>query len=98
MLPALILALAALGLALLRLLAYRRQLNDMALALEETPAQSNLPLTVELDSAPARRLCRAVNRRLEEGRRLRMEALKGERELRYTMVLSLIHISEPTRR
>ncbi len=86
MLPALILALAALGLALLRLLAYRRQLNDMALALEETPAQSNLPLTVELDSAPARRLCRAVNRRLEEGRRLRMEALKGERELRYTMV------------
>ena len=85
MLPALILALAALGLALLRLLAYRRQLDDMARVLEETPAQSNVPLTLGLDSAPARRLCRAVNRRLEEGRRLRMEALNSERELRYTM-------------
>lgn len=85
MLPALILALAALGLALLRLGAYRRQLEDMARTLEETPAQSNLRLTVGMNSASARRLCRAVNRRLEEGRQLRTQALNSERELRYTM-------------
>lgn len=85
MLPALILALAALGLALLRLWAYRRQLEDMARVLEETPAQSNLRLSVGTDSAPVRRLCRAVNRRLEEGLRLRVEALNSQRELKYTM-------------
>lgn len=85
MLPALILALAALAFALLRLWAYRRQLDGMARVLEEAPAQSNLRLTVEMDSAPARRLCRAVNRRLEEGRRLQAETLRGERELKYTM-------------
>ena len=85
MLPALILALAALSLALLRLLAYRRQLEDMARTLEETPPQSNLRLTVGMSSAPARRLCRAVNIRLEEGRRLQAEALQSERELKYTM-------------
>ena len=85
MLPVLILALASLGLALLRLWAYRRQLEDMARVLEETPAQSNLRLTAEMSSAPVRRLCRAANRRLEEGLRLRLEALNSERELKYTM-------------
>lgn len=85
MLPALILALVALGFAALRLWGYRRQMEEMARVLEETPAESNLRLTVGMDSAPARRLCRAVNRRLEEGRRLRAESLKGEQELRYTM-------------
>ena len=85
MLPALILALTALGLALARLWAYRRQLEDMARVLEETPAQSNLRLSVGTDSAPVRRLCRAVNRRLEEGLRLRVEALNSQRELKYTM-------------
>ena len=85
MLPALILALVALGFAALRLWGYRRQMEEMAHVLEETPAESNLRLTVGMDSAPARRLCRAVNRRLEEGRRLRAESLKGEQELRYTM-------------
>ena len=50
MLPVLILALASLGLALLRLWAYRRQLEDMARVLEETPAQSNLRLTAEMSS------------------------------------------------
>ncbi len=85
MLTALILALVVLGGVLLRLLAYRRQLEYMARVLEETPAESNLCLTVWMDSTPARRLCRAVNRRLEEGRRLRLEALDSERKLKYTM-------------
>ena len=42
MLPALILSLLALVLALLRLLAYRNQMLEMARVLEETPAESNL--------------------------------------------------------
>lgn len=85
MLPALLLALAALGLALLRILAYRRQMQKMARMLEETPAQSNLRLAVEMPGAAPRQLCRAVNARLEEGRQLRLEAQKRERELKYTM-------------
>ena len=85
MLPALILALSALGLAALRLWAYRRQLEEMAQVLEETPVDSNLRLTVGMSGAPARRLCRAVNQRLEAARCLRLEAQRGERELRYTM-------------
>ena len=85
MLLALILALAALALALLRLLAYRRQLLDMARTLEETPVESNLRLTVQMDSEPARRLCRAVNARLESGRQLRLDILEREREMKYTM-------------
>ena len=68
----LLLALAALALAVLRLL-------------EETPAESNLRLTVRMSGAAPRRLCRAVNARLEAGRQLRLEALRGERELKYTM-------------
>ena len=85
MLPALILTLAAMGLSLTRLLAYRRQLEDMARVLEETPAESNLHLTVNMSGTAPRRLCRAVNRRLEEGRRLRVEALSSERDLKHTM-------------
>lgn len=85
MLPALILALAALGLALLRLWAYRKQLLEMARVLEETPAESNLRLTVQMSGAAPRRLCRAVNARLESGRRLRLEALRSEQGLKYTM-------------
>lgn len=68
----LLLALAARALAVLRLL-------------EETPAESNLRLTVRMSGAAPRRLCRAVNARLEAGRQLRLEALRGERELKYTM-------------
>ena len=68
----LLLALAALALAVLRLL-------------EETPAESNLRLTVRMSGAAPRRRCRAVNARLEAGRQLRLEALRGERELKYTM-------------
>ena len=85
MLPVLISALAALGLALLRLWGCHRQMAEMARVLEETPAESNLRLTMEVNSATARRLCRAMNARLEEGRRLRTQALNSERELRYTM-------------
>lgn len=85
MLPALILALAALGIALLRLRAYRAQLLEMARVLEETPTESNLRLTVQMSGAAPRRLCRAVNVRLEEGRRLRLETSRRERELKYTM-------------
>ena len=85
MLPALILALAALGIALLRLWSYRAQMLEMARVLEETPAQSNLRLTVGMTGAPPRRLCRAVNLRLEEGRRLRLETQQREQELKYTM-------------
>jgi len=85
MLPALILALTALGIALLRLWAYRTQLLEMARTLEETPPESNLRLTVRMSGAVPRRLCRAVNRRLEEGRRLRLETRKREEELKYTM-------------
>ena len=85
MLPALILALAALGIALLRLWSYRAQLLDMARMLEETPAESNLRLTVRMSGAAPRRLCRAINARLEEGRRLRLEARQQEQELKYTM-------------
>ena len=85
MLPALILSLLALALALLRLLAYRNQMLEMARVLEETPAESNLCLTVQMSGAAPRRLCRAVNARLEQGRQLRLEALRGERELKYTM-------------
>ena len=85
MLPALILALAALALALLRLWAYRAQLLEMARVLEEAPAQSNLRLTVNMSGAAPRRLCQAVNKRLEEGRRLRLETSRQEQELKYTM-------------
>ena len=85
MLPALILALAALGIALVRLWAYRAQLLEMVRALEETPAESNLRLTVNMSGAAPRRLCQAVNRRLEEGRQLRLEASRREQELKYTM-------------
>lgn len=85
MLPTLILALAALGIALLRLRAYRAQLLEMARVLEETPTESNLCLTVRMSGAAPRRLCRAVNQRLEEGRRLRLETSRREQELKYTM-------------
>ena len=85
MLPALILALAALALALLRLWAYRAQLLEMARVLEETPPESNLRLTVRMSGTAPRRLCQAVNARLEEGRRLRLEILRREQELKYTM-------------
>ncbi|MCI8971332.1 MAG: HAMP domain-containing histidine kinase [Oscillibacter sp.] len=85
MLPALVLALAALGTALLRLWSYRAQLLEMARILEETPAESNLRLTVRMSGPAPRRLCRAVNRRLEEGRRLRLETQRREQELKYTM-------------
>ncbi|MCI9119845.1 MAG: sensor histidine kinase, partial [Flavonifractor sp.] len=85
MLPALMLALAALGIALLRLWAYRAQLLEMARALEETPTESNLRLTVRMSGTAPRRLCQAVNARLDEGRRLRLETQRRERELKYTM-------------
>ena len=85
MLSALILALAALGGAAVRLWAYRAQMLEMARTLEETPTESDLRLTVRMSGAPPRRLCRAVNARLEEGRRLRLETQKREQELRYTM-------------
>ena len=85
MLSALILNLIALGIAVLRLWAYRSQLLEMARILDETPAESNLCLTVQMSGRAPRRLCQAVNARLEEGRRLRLETLKGEQELKYTM-------------
>ena len=85
MLPVLILTLAALGIAVLRLWSYRAQMLEMARVLEETPAQSNLRLTVRMPGAVPRRLCRAVNRRLEEERQLRLETLNREQELKYTM-------------
>ena len=85
MLPALFLPLAALAFTLFRLWACRAQLLDMARTLEETPAVSSLRLTVRLESSAVRRLCCAVNRRLDEGRDLRLETLRGEQELRYTM-------------
>ncbi len=85
MLPALIFALAALGIAVLRLWSCRAQMLEMARTLEETPAESNLRLTVRMSGRASRRLCQAMNARLEEGRRLRLEALKQERELKYTM-------------
>ena len=79
MLPLLLLALAALALAVFRLLACRDQMLEMARMLEETPAESNLRLTVRMSGAAPRRLCRAVNARQEAGRQLRLEALRGER-------------------
>ncbi|MCI8477989.1 MAG: HAMP domain-containing histidine kinase [Oscillospiraceae bacterium] len=85
MLPALILALSALGIAVLRLWAYHAQLLEMARILEETPAESNLRLTVRMSGTGPRRLCKAVNKRLEEGRQLRLETQKREQELKYTM-------------
>ena len=63
MLPALILALAALGVALLRLWSYRAQMLEMARILEETPAESNLCPSVMRSFPALRRLCRAANRR-----------------------------------
>ena len=77
--------LAALGIALLRLWAYRAQLLEMARVLEETPPESNLRLTVRMFGTAPRRLCQAVNARLEEGRRLRLETSRREQELKYTM-------------
>lgn len=85
MLPALLLTFAALAAAVLRLLAYRAQMLEMARLLEETPAESNVRLTVRMESKAARRLCRAMNERLEAGRTLRQETLRGERELKYTL-------------
>ena len=57
----------------------------MARALEETPTESNLRLTVRMSGTAPRRLCQAVNARLDEGRRLRLETQRRERELKYTM-------------
>ena len=37
-----------------------------------------------MSGAVPRRLCRAVNARLESGRKLRQETLRGEQELKYT--------------
>ena len=85
MLSALILSLAALGAAILRLWSYRTQMLEMARALEETPAESNLRLTVQMSGTAPRRLCQAVNSRLEEGRQLRLETAKREQALKYTM-------------
>ncbi|MCI8552801.1 MAG: HAMP domain-containing histidine kinase [Lawsonibacter sp.] len=85
MLPALILALVALGITLLRLWSYRAQMLEMAQVLEETPVESNLRLTVSMSGTAPRRLCQAMNARLEEGRRLRLEPQKREQELKYTM-------------
>ena len=85
MLAALILALAGLAIAVFRLWSYRAQLLEMARTLEETPTESNLRLTVRMSGPAPRRLCQAVNTRLEEGRRLRLEAQEQERELKYTM-------------
>ena len=85
MLPALILALAALGIAVLRLWSYRAQLLEMVRVLEETPPESNLRLTVRMSGITPRRLCQAVNARLEEGRQLRLETSRREQELKYTM-------------
>ena len=81
----LLLTLAALAFALFRLLACRDQMLEMARMLEETPAESNLRLTVRMSGGAPRRLCRAVHARLEAGRRLHLEALRRERELKYTM-------------
>ena len=78
MLPVLILALAALGIAVLRLWSYRAQMLDMARMLEETPAESNLRLTVRMSGAAPRRLCQAMNARLEEGQQLRQETQQRE--------------------
>ena len=85
MLPALVLALLALLASVLRLQAYRSQMAEMARILEETPAESNLRLTVRIAGAQPRRLCRAVNARLEQAWQLRLESLQRERELKYTM-------------
>ncbi len=85
MLSVLILALAALGIAVLRLWSYRAQMLDMARMLEETPAESNLRLTVRMSGAAPRRLCQAMNARLEEGQQLRQETQQREQELRCTM-------------
>ena len=85
MLLVLILALAALAAAILRLWSYRVQLLEMARILEETPAESNLRLTVRMPGPAPRRLCQAVNARLEEGRQLRLETRNREQELKYTM-------------
>lgn len=85
MLPALVAALAVLGLALLRLLAYRRQMMEMARVLEETPAQSNLRLTLRMSGAPARRLCRAMNARLDASRELWAQTERAQRELKTTI-------------
>ena len=85
MLPVLIFALAALRIAVCRLWSYHAQLLEMARVLEETPPESNLRLTVRMPGAAPRRLCRAVNARLEEGRQLRLETLRREQELKYTM-------------
>jgi len=85
MLAALIVSLAALCFAALRLHAYRRQLREMARVLEELPPESNLRLTVFLRTAPVLRLCRAVNAQLTSAHALRQEAVQSERELKYTM-------------
>ena len=85
MLPALIVTLAALGIAVLRLWSYRAQMLETARMLEETPAESNLRLTVGISGTAPRRLCQAVNLRLEDGRRLHLETQKREQELKYTM-------------
>ena len=95
MLPVLILALAALGIAALRLWSYRLQMLEMARILEETPAESNLDLTVQMSSTAPRLLCRAVNARLEEGRSLRLETQRREQELRYTMACIAHDIRTP---
>lgn len=85
MLPVLITVMVVLAAVVLRLLSYRCQMEEMARILEETPAESNLCLTVRMPGKIPRRLCLAINARLESGRKLHVETMRAERELKYTM-------------
>ena len=90
MLPALILALVALGITLLRLWSYRAQMLEMVRVLEETPPESNLRLTVRMPGMAPRRLCQAVNQRLEQGRQLRLETQSQVQQMSYEATFPLL--------
>lgn len=62
-----------------------KQLDGLARQLEEMPPGSSQRLTLEFRLRGFRRLCQAVNNRLDAQQSAAMEAVKAREELQYTM-------------
>ena len=76
---------AVLTAAAARLALYRRQLEQLAEQLEQTPASSCQRLTCSFRAAPLLRLCRAVNRRMDAWQQEEQNARQAQEELKYTI-------------
>lgn len=66
------------------------EMDRWAKEMEETDGCSNLRLTTSLPGKSAKRLCRALNGRLDEGQSARLSAQRSERELK-AAIASISH-------